>query len=129
MAGENASQEEIVAFVRLCIDSVETIEVLGLLLEFPDRAWTPELLSREIRSSAGSVAKRLDALMASRVIIHDEKESRYLPASAIMEKMVRELIAFYRLRPHRVMEILYSKPDTAMQSFADAFRFGRKDKP
>jgi len=128
MAGAR-SPEEINAFLRLCIESVESLEVLGLLLDQSAREWTAETLSREIRSSAGSVEKRLAALKASRVIKWEDASGRYVAYSLSTEEIVRETIAFYRLRPHRVMEILYSKPESAMQSFADAFRFGKKEKP
>lgn len=125
MTGE-ISQDEIIAFIRLCIDSVESLEILGLLIDQPAKDWSAKTLSAQIRSSEGSVQKRLRALEASRVIeIPPTGAPR--PASPELERMVREAVAFYRLRPHRAMEILYSKPESAMQSFADAFRFGKKE--
>jgi hypothetical protein len=125
---EQRSHDEIVAFLRLCIDSVESLEVLTLLLEQPEKNWTAKTLSLQIRSSEGSVEKRLKSLVACRVIVPAEgRPGQFRPASPEMERSVRETVAFYRLRPHRAMEILYSKPESAMQSFADAFRFGKKE--
>lgn len=124
------SHDEIVAFLRLCVDSVESLEVLGLLLDAPEKEWTAKALSVEIRSSEGSVNKRLHALGACRVItVPHAGTFRYQPASPEMARLSPEVIAFYRLRPHRVMEILYNKPESAMQSFADAFRFNKKENP
>ncbi|RYZ95185.1 MAG: hypothetical protein EOP11_25290 [Proteobacteria bacterium] len=126
----SVSHDEIVAFLRLCVDSVESLEVLGLLLDSPDREWTAKALSIEIRSSEGSVNKRLHALSACRVIaVPSAPTFRYQAGSPEMARLAPEVIAFYRLRPHRVMEILYNKPESAMQSFADAFRFNKKENP
>lgn len=128
MVDGSLSQEEITAFLRLCIDSVESLEVLIFLVEQPEREWNAKSLSQQIRSSEGSVEKRLKSLVACRVLcLSAGAPERYRPASPEMERLVRETIAFYRLRPHRAMEILYSKPESAMQSFADAFRFGKKE--
>lgn len=122
------NHDRLVQFLRTCIDSVEQLEVLSLLYDQPDRAWDARSLSLQIRSSESSVAKRLTSLVANRVLLPaDGGMPLYRPASPEMHKLIAEVIAFYRLRPHRVMEILYSKPESAMQSFADAFRFGKKE--
>lgn len=123
-----ANHDRLMHFLRTCVDSVEQLEVLSLLHDQPDRAWDAKSLSQQIRSSESSVTKRLNALVVNRVLLpFDGALPIYRPASPEMAALISEVIAFYRLRPHRVMEILYSKPESAMQSFADAFRFGKKE--
>lgn len=123
----NISAEQVLQFLRNHIESVEQLEILSLIFEHPSREWTISTLSLELRSSEIAIGKRLSALVSARVLLApDDSIPRYRPACQAQSQLLEEVLAFYRLRPHRVLEILYSKPVSAMQSFADAFRF-KKD--
>lgn len=120
--------ENIRQFIFACIDSVEQIEVLALLHEQPRKEWSNLSLSQELRSTEGSVDKRLRDLVDRRVIQPISTPTfRYEPRSEDIRHVVQELMTIYRLRPYRVMELIFSKPVNAMQSFADAFRFKKED--
>lgn len=128
--------EHVRAFLTACIDSVEQLEVLALLHDHPTRPWTAISLSQELRSTETSVARRLETLVSRKVIepisvsaAADRAESptfTYTPVSPAVAATVAEVVNIYRLRPYRVMDLIFSKPVSAMQSFADAFRF-KKD--
>lgn len=120
--------ENIRQFIYACIDSVEQIEVLALLHEQPSKEWSFLSVSQELRSTEGSVEKRLRDLSDRRVIQPISNATfRYEPRSEEIRQVVTELMGIYRLRPYRVMELIFSKPVNAMQSFADAFRFKKED--
>lgn len=120
--------ENIRQFIFACIDSVEQIEVLALLHDHPEKQWSYLSVSQELRSTEGSVEKRLRDLADRRVIQPIASATfRYEPRSDDVKQIVTELVGIYRLRPYRVMELIFSKPVNAMQSFADAFRFKKED--
>ena len=60
---------ELLAFVHHCIDSVESLQVLTLLLENRNHPWTVDLLSDELRSSRASVQKRVQDLQGCGVLL------------------------------------------------------------
>lgn len=120
--------ENIRQFIFACIDSVEQIEVLALLHDQTGKDWSYLSLSQELRSTEGSVEKRLRDLADRRVVQPITTPTfRYEPRSDEIRQVVNELVGIYRLRPYRVMDLIFSKPVNAMQSFADAFRFKKED--
>jgi hypothetical protein len=120
--------EDIRQFIFACIDSVEQIEVLALLHDHPEKEWSNLSMSQELRSTEGSVEKRLLGLSERRVILPISTPTfHYEPQSEEIRQTVTELMGIYRLRPYRVMELIFTKPVNAMQSFADAFRFKKED--
>ena len=115
-------------FVHACIDSVEQLEVLALLHDQPEKQWSINLLSLELRSTDRSVEKRLRDLSQRKVLEPiDSPTFKYSPVSEEVKTAVSELVAIYRLRPFRIMDLLFTKPLNTMQSFADAFRFKKED--
>jgi len=120
--------ENIRQFIFACIDSVEQLEVLAMLHDQPEKDWTYLGLSQELRSTESSVEKRVRDLVDRRVIHPISTDSfRFNPRSEEVRQVVHDLVGVYRLRPYRVMELIFSKPVNAMQSFADAFRFKKED--
>lgn len=120
--------ENIRQFIFACIDSVEQLEVLAMLHDQPEKDWTYLALSQELRSTENSVEKRVRDLVDRRVIQPIAADSfRFNPRSDEIRQVVHDLVGVYRLRPYRVMELIFSKPVNAMQSFADAFRFKKED--
>jgi hypothetical protein len=120
--------ETIRIFVHACIDSVEQLEVLAILHDNPEREWTIQSLSQELRSADSSVEKRMRDL-ANRKVLEPLGEGtfHFQPVSPEVHAAISELVAYYRVRPFRVMDLLFTKPMNAMKSFADAFRFKKED--
>ena len=124
----NRIPENIRQFVHSSIDSVEQLEVLALLHDNPDKEWSIQSLSQELRSTESSVDKRLRDLVDRRVLEPiEESPFRYRPRSPALDEMVSELVRFYRLFPFRIMDMIFSRPVNTMQSFADAFRFKKEE--
>ena len=118
---------EVLRFLRERIDSVEQLEALARLIDQPERAWTAAELARELRSSESSLRARLEALKAAGALVREASGAyRYEPTRPETESILRALVAVYRLRPYRVIEILYGGADAAMQSFLDAFQLKKE---
>lgn len=129
MAGE--FPENVERFIRDHIDSVELIEVLLLLKRNPGREWTAQQVSERLYTSPRSAANRLDALRASRLVSVREDGSqayhRFQPADGALLRTVDDLEKVYGERRTTVINMVFSRPDEKIRTFADAFRI-REDK-
>jgi hypothetical protein len=112
-------------FVNKHISSVEQIEVLLLLLADPNRTWEIGELSATLRSSTNSIASRLHALEAARLVSRSGAGYCY-SANGAAHEMVRALQKEYVERRFSVIELVYSRRDAA-RTFAEAFRFKDED--
>lgn len=124
---------ELLAFLHTCIDSVEGLQVLLLLLDGGGIPSSIDTLSNELRSSKASVLKRVQDLQSCRVLALDALAANgavhFHPATPEAKGLVRELALLYRQRPHRVIAQIFARPPSApLQSFADAFRL-KKENP
>jgi hypothetical protein len=121
---------EIVRFIHEYIDSVEQLEVLLLLRSSAPSAWTAEAVARDLRTAESSVTARLKTLHAQKLVEAATAESgtayRYAPDGVGTDRLVGELASEYALRRVAVITLIFSKPNDAVRSFADAFRI-RKD--
>lgn len=122
---------ELLRFLHSSIDSVEQLQILLLLAEDNSSDWTIDSVSRELRSTYGSVEKRIMDLQNSGVLTPEaslDGKLRFLPSSPAIKEIVLELTQIYRQRPHRVIAQIYNKPPAALQSFADAFLWKKEEK-
>ncbi|MDY7225856.1 hypothetical protein [Hyalangium rubrum] len=115
-------------FIATHIDSIEKLEVLLLLRARPDREWTVQDVSQELRITEASAAARLTDLTARRLLV-DRAGSpttyRFSPASSEDAQDVSDLQSTYSLRRVSVISFIFSKPLDKVRGFADAFRLKR----
>jgi hypothetical protein len=109
------------------LDSVEQLEALLLLHRRPDRDWTAEEVSEELRTNAQSVATRLDGLRFSGLVGpgHGAGTHRYAPRTRDLLDAVDALAEEYSVRRVSVITFIIAKPSDRIRSFADAFRLRR----
>lgn len=118
---------EFVAFIREHIVSVEQIAVLLLLSDDQSRSFDEEGIRAALTSSTGSIRERLAVLRRRGLIeVTDDGRFRYR-CDARKDRFVRELREEYARRPVRVIELIFSGRDDALESFSDAFRLGADD--
>ena len=119
--------DDILRFISQTIGSIWALEVLLLIRADRSRAWTVEVLSRELRSTAGIVADVL-ARFRGAGIVDAGPDGRYWyrPASARIEAIVEELAVTYAKYPIAVTEAIYASPDHKIRLFADAFRLRKE---
>jgi hypothetical protein len=126
---EPSIPEDIVHFIRECIDRLETLDVLLRLQSAPERSWTIRQISDEMRSSPLAIESALESLLRHGLLEKDGTSFRFRPRDAALEDKTSRLAACYRERRTAVITTIFSKPNEAIRGFAEAFRFkkGRSD--
>lgn len=97
-----------------------------LLRENPERLWTADVLSDELRSSPSSIRVRLNNLLQQRIVQIHEETFRYA-ASGATDVLIQRLLELYRERRTTVIDLIFSSPVDPLRSFSDAFRL-REDR-
>jgi DNA-binding IclR family transcriptional regulator len=93
-----------------------------------NKPWTVVEVLHQIQSSEQSVSDCLRKFQHEGFLeMTPEGRFRFAPKAPEMSNMVQELAKSYRERRVAIVELIYKKPQDAIQDFADAFRF-RKDK-
>lgn len=121
---------EVLQFIENHIDSVELLHVLMYLVDRKGESWPFAAISRELRSSESSVNTRVRTLIERKLLAADalkDGKVEYRPGANAPEAIVIEVLAFYKLAPYRVVEMIFSKRTNAIQSIADAFRFRKEE--
>jgi len=111
-----------VHFIRECIDRLETLDVLLLLQTGRARAWTVRQVSDEMRSSSLAVASALETLHSRGLLAKDDDTFSFRPRNAELEEKTSRLAACYREKRTAVITTIFSRPNEAVRSFAEAFR-------
>jgi hypothetical protein len=126
---EQSIPEDLAHFIRECIDRLETLDVLLLLQSTPTRAWTVRQVSDELRSAPQAVESTLQGLLGRGLLAKDGEAFVFRPSSAELEEITSRLAACYREKRTAVITAIFSKPNEAVRSFAEAFRLkkGRSD--
>ncbi|HUG90377.1 MAG TPA: hypothetical protein VML55_06070 [Planctomycetaceae bacterium] len=111
------------------ISSVAQLEVLLLLREQRERAWSAAEVAKALYTTPEMVAEQLADLERRGLLAFDagaEPQYRYWPASPELDNQVSRLDTIYRERRVAVITYIYSQPLDKVRTFADAFRL-RKD--
>lgn len=106
--------------------SVEQLEVLLVLHAEQNRAWSAAEINERLRSQEPSIAKWLEALVALKLVSLVEGRHRYAPGSEELAARVASLANAYRERRIKVIELIFSKPNETLLSFARAFQLRKQ---
>jgi hypothetical protein len=112
------------------IDSVAQLDVLLLLLRDPAKVWTSHTLAKELRVTEPWTNSQLQLLAQYHLAIRVSGTPggfRY-GADPVTHVTVQELEKSYQSHPVAVVTLIYTKPNRALQNFADAFKL-RKEPP
>ena len=112
-------------FIRQYIASLEELEILLLLHQEPDRAWTAEQVFKITQSNIVSVAERLKELAAEGFLAAEEGFGgafRFRPKSPELVERTEELERVYKLSKYKVVEAIFSTSKGQAQKFADSFK-------
>ena len=121
----------ITEFISHHIQSVEQLEVLVLLNRDPQAHWSAKRVYDVVLSTLQSVQRWLDDLTRRGLIQKHADETDCYQASAdeAIRSQVAQLAECYRNTPVRVIEAIYRRESSAVQSFADAFKLNNPEKP
>jgi DNA-binding Lrp family transcriptional regulator len=103
------------------IESVQQVEILALLSGDADRSWTAASISRSLHIAQEPCGKWIDRFVAAGILVGEDEGVRFA-AGGKRSRAAVDLVDLYSRRRTTVIEAIYNKPGTAIQSFSDAFR-------
>lgn len=115
-------------FIFEHIDAVEHLEVLMLLRDYRDQEWDSASVSRQLRTHQDSAARRLEALEVSGLLVSRSGTTQvyqYQTKSTELESIIEQLAEAWRVRKHRVLELIFS-PTKRARSISRAFQFKQR---
>lgn len=115
--------EDVLHFIKGYIDRIEVLDVLLLLQSAPARAWSAPEVSDEMRSSPLAAARTLDALQSRGLLAKEGDKFSFRPRSTDLDEKTARLADCYRQRRTAVITAIFARPNDAVRSFAEAFRF------
>ncbi|MGD9980336.1 MAG: hypothetical protein AB7H66_02040 [Hyphomonadaceae bacterium] len=119
---------DLLSFIRSEIRSTWTLELLLLVRKDAARSFTEEELVRELRSTGALIGRGIRELQAAKLVeCRDGGRCRYAPAAPELDQMCARLERAYAERPVAVVNAIIQSPTERRQSFADAFRFTKKE--
>jgi hypothetical protein len=121
--------DELRRFILTSVPSVPFVEAMLLFMGRPGQALSVDEIARGLYVPLASAAQVVDALRDARIVKADPasaERSRFSPASAELEAMLRRLADFYARDLIGVTDLIHSRTARRAQAFADAFRL-RKD--
>jgi hypothetical protein len=119
--------DDLLAFVRGSIRSIWALELLMLMSKQTPAALTADELVRKLRASPTLVAICLEQLEKGGLIASDQGAWRYAPTTPTLQALSDKLQLAYAERPVTVINAIVGSPNERLKSFADAFRFPKKD--
>jgi hypothetical protein len=119
---EPSVPQDIVLFIRECVDTLGTLEILLLLRSSGGKAWTVQQISDEMRSSPLAVECSLDVLIVRGLVTQTADGYLFRPRTGDLGSKTQRLAALYYERRTAVIAIIFSRRGDAVRSFAEAFR-------
>jgi hypothetical protein len=125
--------DEIFNFVNLHIDSVEKLEILLFLFKNPEKSWTAQAISDRIRTHPSSIAQKLgdlhkvDLLTLEKTAANADLLYKFNSNNLKFVNLVDGLNRCNSERRVSLINLIFSKPQSKVQGFADAFKFKRED--
>ena len=125
----NELSEELRVFIKQHITSLEELEILLLLHKEPNRSWTIEQVFKVTQSNLDSVAERLKNLAQFGLLAMEGTAPlifRFKPGSPELEQRTSELQQAHALSKYKVIEAIFSAPQSQAQKFADSFKIKKE---
>lgn len=121
----NEPSAEIRLFIAAFVESIDFLRVLLTLAREPDREWAATEAAAAVGSSLESARTQLDKICARGLAVRrdaPEVTYRYGPRAEELRQLVQELIDMDDHFPVTLIRLVYARPSSAAQAFADAFR-------
>lgn len=116
-------------FIDLHLESLAQLEALLLLYGSPQQAWSATELAKTMyvpTESASALLADLARRKLASPVAEVDTRYRFQPADSEAAEAIADLAAIYQERRVAVITQIYSKPLSKVQTFADAFRFGKE---
>jgi hypothetical protein len=116
--------EPVARFVRERLPSVEQIDIVLLLRDDRERAWTAPEVAAKLAMPPESTAMRLFLLASNGVVAMESSGMPRYRYAAGFEELIDELADVYTTNREALTPIIGGPPDP-LRSFADAFKLKR----
>jgi hypothetical protein len=117
------SEDAVLGFAAALFKSVWALELLLTLRRGRERAWSADVLIRELRSSQVVIAEALNNLVVAGLVVEEEGgRYRYHAASPAADEMVGELEKLYATKPTAVVREIVSTSNDKLKMLSEAFR-------
>jgi DNA-binding HxlR family transcriptional regulator len=118
-------------FIAEQIESVAQLETLLLLRVDSQKSWNAHELSRRLYISEKMCRSMLEDLERRKFVVRNQVDNsvRYECVSPQADSAVAILAELYAERRVAVISEIHSTPISKVQTFADAFRLRKDDKP
>jgi len=115
---------DIKQFIAEHVHSVLQLEVLLLVSQNKDKAWTPAAVGRELHLNAEAAKVQLDGLSQSLLSLDGDGEDvyRYHPLSEQLDQTLSQLAGAYATQRVAVLTLIFAKPVDRVQLFKETFR-------
>jgi hypothetical protein len=118
--------DEFCRFLQKCVANVDAAEVLLALSDERQRAWEARELSARLAPGASlseaDVQRYLDVFQGCALVVRDAQQRvQYRPAPS-HDAHVALLARLYLERPVTLFRVIYALRDSAIHTFADAFK-------
>jgi hypothetical protein len=116
-------------FIEQHIESIPQLETLLLLRREPQRPWTAADVAKALYIAEDAAESLLADFVRRGFAVHVQPDGcyTYRGGGGEFDELVDELAAVYRERRVAVTSLIYSRPLHKVQTFADAFRFGKEN--
>ena len=117
-------------FIEQHIESVPQLEALLLLRKEPERQWDAGEIAKALylpEDAAGSLLAEFARRGFAILVPATNWRYKYHPRDSATDQLIEQLAAIYQERRVAVISLIYSKPLHRVQTFADAFRFGKEN--
>ena len=107
-----------------------SLRILRILALKPDKEWSGMPFAQQTQTQPQTTVAHLEALDKHGLITLSRDASltcRYGPQAPKLESQVRELLRVYNERPVTMIRMVYARANSALKSFADAFRIRKED--
>lgn len=98
-----------------------------MLFNEPEKQWTPELVSKVMRTNNSSASNQLSQLVNKGLIKEiDSGLFKYSPDSEEFHQLVTSLNEIYKEKPVAVVTCIFERPQDKLRDLSDAFKL-KKD--
>lgn len=109
MTSQDTIPDRLRQFIWTCIDRLETLDVLLVLCSDATRAWAPQELRQEMRSSPLAVEMALRGLSSKGLVREEDGRFRFHPRTPELDELTRRLAACYRDKRTAIITLIYSR--------------------
>ena len=123
----NEIPEDLQEFMKKYINSISLLEVLLMFKRDPERSWSANNISTEMRTNPSYASAQIAELVTLKLVVPATSDEAYrFNTDSPHSLVIAELEELYINRRPTIINFIYSPPIDSIRSFADAFKI-KKD--